>query len=534
MAAFHVHARTVSLLTFVSRISGLLREAVLARVFGVGPAMDAFAFAFMLPNLFRRLFGEGALSSAFLPVYSKMESEEPRSAGRLAWLVLGRTTMLLAALTLVGELVLAMVPAESADRGLLLRLAMVMLPYMPMVCLVALLGAVLQVHHRFGPTAAAPIILNVGVAGTALVAGAMLKGDGWQSAAITWVSISVLLGGVIQLVWAARALSNAGLDLRGAARTPSPKADEGFRTVLTRTLPMVLGMGVLQINTFIDGLIASYPTAFGPTIFGREFPLPEGSMATLSWAQRLYEFPLGVFGIAVATAIFPALSRQAGEVEVFRGTLIRALRLSFFIGLPASLVLMVLARPSVAAVFQGGDFTAEDSSRVAWVLAGYALAIWAYSINQTLTRAFYARGENMIPVRVAVSMVVLNFLLNITLIWTPLGVAGLAVSTAICAAIQCCWLSLLLSRRIGDFFTEELRQSAGRTVVVGIATAAVALGAALGAERALLPAIGLAPDSWGAAVVTLAAALPLGAATALACAKLLGMRELAWALGREG
>lgn len=533
MTAFQLHARTVSLLTLVSRVSGLLREAVMARVFGVGPAMDAFAFAFMLPNLFRRLFGEGALSSAFLPVYSQMETDDPRAAGRLAWLVLGRTMMLLAALTLVGEVVMALLPVRDADQGLVLRLSMVMLPYMPLVCLVALLGAVLQVHHRFGPTAAAPIILNLGVAGTALMCGWLPAGDGAQTTAITWVGVSVLLGGVIQLVWAAKSLSNVGLDLRGAAKTPSRRADDGFRLVLTRTLPMVLGMGVLQINTFIDGLIASYPTAVGPTIFGREFPLPEGSMATLSWAQRLYEFPLGVFGIAVATAIFPALSRQAGELETFRATLIRALRLSFFIALPASLCLVVLARPSVAAVFQGREFTAEDSVRVAWVLAGYAMAIWAYSINQTLTRAFYARGENMTPVKVAVSMVVLNFLLNITLIWTPLGVAGLAVSTAICAAIQCCWLSLLLSRRIGDFLTVELRQSVGKTIVVSIATAAVSLGALLGTRQALLPALGLDADSWSAAVVTLAAALPLGAATVFVCAKLLGMPELAWALGRD-
>ncbi len=200
---------------------------------------------------------------------------------------------------------------------------------------------------------------------------------------------------------------------------------------------------MLQLNTLLDGFIASWPTMFGPTILGFEYPLAEGSMAKLSWAQRLYEFPLGVFGIAVATAIFPALSRLASDDAAFAETLRRGVRLVLFIGLPASVGLMLVATPLAATILEGRAFTAEDSRETAWILLGYAPAVWAYSLNQVLVRGFYAKGDSMAPVRIAMGLVGLNLLLNLVLIWTPLRTAGLAWSTAICAALQSLWLMAL-------------------------------------------------------------------------------------------
>ena len=209
---------------------------------------------------------------------------------------------------------------------------------------------------------------------------------------------------------------------------------------------MIIGLGVLQLNTFFDGLIASYPATIGHTIFGYDYPLDEGAMAAVSFAQRLYQFPLGVFGIAVATAIFPLLSKQVNDPEAFGSTVRRGLRLVVFIGLPASIGLMLVRQPLTAVILQGGEFTADDTARVGRVLLGYAPAIWAYSMTHVLTRALYAHGDAKKAMKVAVSMVALNVLLNCTLIWTPLKEAGLAWSTAFCAVLQAILLSGVVGR----------------------------------------------------------------------------------------
>ncbi|MSQ90898.1 MAG: murein biosynthesis integral membrane protein MurJ, partial [Phycisphaerales bacterium] len=409
-SSFETHARTVSVLTFLSRITGLARDAALSRIFGVGVITDAFAFAFMVPNLFRRLFGEGALSSSFLPVYARLQESDPASARALARLVLARAVVFLSALCLLGEVILWILwpSPDQVSQQLAARLVAILLPYMPLVCFVALVGAVLQVHHRFGPTAAAPILLNLAIVLASVgLAPPVLEWMGFAAidpmVHITIVAASVFVAGVLQCVWSAWALR--GLNLRTGEI--SPEARKSFSQVIWQVVPMALGLGVLQVNTFVDGLIASYPTMFGPTIFGVAYPLAEGSMGSLAFAQRLYEFPLGVFGISIATAIFPQLSRQSSDLPAFRASLARALRMVMFIGLPASAGLIMLRTPLTAAVFQGGDFTIDDTARVATILMAFAPAIWAYSANHLLTRAFYARGELMTPVKISMAMVVL-------------------------------------------------------------------------------------------------------------------------------
>jgi putative peptidoglycan lipid II flippase len=186
---FERHSWTFAILTFVSRVGGLAREAVLSRVFGAGAVMDAFNFAFLIPNLFRRLFGEGALSAAFVPVYTRLHRDDPETARRLATLTVGALVALLGALTLAAEGVLALCLRGAGDGGLELRLTMIMLPYMPMICAVAILGAMLQVHGRFGPTAASPILLNVCEVAAAVSAPLVLRDD---HARITLVAVSVL------------------------------------------------------------------------------------------------------------------------------------------------------------------------------------------------------------------------------------------------------------------------------------------------------------------------------------------------------
>jgi putative peptidoglycan lipid II flippase len=515
---FETHARTVTLLTLVSRVTGFARDAVLARVFGAGAIMDAFNFAFTVPNLFRRLFGEGALTASFLPVYTRLVQEKPQAAQQFGGLMVGLLALFLSGVTLLGELVLWWLHDADANSALGTHLLMIMLPYMPLVCLVALLGAVLQVHGRFGPTAAAPIILNIAITAAAFYGSHYALNLGVSQhieprTHIVMVAWSVIAAGLMQVAWSWWAMRRSGLRVHFDVRT----SREHLIEVMRKALPMLLGLGIFQINTFVDGLVASYQTMVGPTVFGIDYPLPVGAMTELAYGQRLYEFPLGVFGISLATAIFPALARQTKDMPAFLETLRRGLRLTMFIGLPASVGLVLVRNDLAAAVFQGGKFTHQDSQNVGFVLAMYAPAIWAYSMQQVVTRAFYALGDSVTPVKVSVWMVVLNFVLNVVLIWTPLGVGGLALSTAIAATLQIIILQRILARRIGVVIHAPLRMSWARTAVATL----IMGGAVWGVSLAL-------PDTptWWWSVVRLSVLCAVGAAAYYGAARAMRMPEL--------
>lgn len=524
---FEKHARTVTLLTFVSRVTGLARDAALSRIFGVTALTDAFWFAFMIPNLFRRLFGEGALSAAFLPVYAQLDRDDPRVARQLASLTISLMMIFLGGVTLVGELALLLLAMRADHDNIALRLMMIMLPYMPMVCMVAILGAMLQVHGRFGPTASAPIVLNLCLvaASWGLIRFLDHADHAQEVRHIVIVSWSVIVAGLLQVIWSIASLRAGNRAWWVGGINQCREAFGPMKAVLRQAWPMFIGLGVLQINTFIDGVVASYPSTIGSTIFGVKFPLDAGALTSLNNAQRLYEFPLGVFGIAVATAIFPALARVANDAEAFAAILRRGLRLVIYIGLPASVGLILVRVPLTAAVLQGKHFTAQDTLRVAKVLMGYAPAIWAYSMTHTLTRAFYAKGDSRTPVRVAVAMVLLNFSLNITLIWTPLKEAGLAWSTAIAAIVQV-FILLRLTRRYASHVVDDaVVKSWMRTVIVTAVMAAAVL-----LVNHQLPQH--AP-TWRWAVFQLAVLVGVGAAAVIVSSLALRMPELWWALGKS-
>lgn len=453
--------------TFLSRIAGLARDAVLSRFFGVTELMSAFWMAFLIPNLFRRLFGEGALGIAYLPVYSEMQSSNRDHAGQLASLLLGALVVVLGTIVVVGESVLFLFFSMGDDNSTVLWLMMVMLPYMPLVCIVAMLGAMLQVHGRFGPPAAAPLLLN----GAMIAAGttvALLTGESSPHARLLTIGAiagSVVLAGLLQVGWML-------WSLRGTVQWTWNRADaiEPMRKVMHATLPMLLGVAVLQLNVFLDSMIAGYPVIFGTEVFlGWQYPLDTGAMAVLSFAQRLYQFPLGVFAIAVATAIYPLLASQSRNTEQFGDTVRRGLRLVMFVGLPASIGLMLVREPLTALIYQGWAFTGTDTGEVSTVLLGYAVAIWAYSANGVLARVCYARMDMKTPVRIAVQMVALNLMLNMTLIWTPLGISGLAWSTAICAVLQ----TALLLRAVSHHVHKPIDAAVGRSMLTSLMLAIV-------------------------------------------------------------
>lgn len=465
-AALGSATRTVSLLTLVSRFGGLVRDLTTVRVFGDTPLGSAFTAAFAVPNLFRRLFGEGALAAAFLPEYSSAAQDDPQRADRFASLTVLVLLLVTGAILVVLEaavLVLLVVLPPDADRQVSLGLMAVLLPFMPLVCVAAILGAMLHVHGRFAPAAAAPIILNV-----LMIAAASLHfiGPRFEPRASAYaIGIAALIAGFVQIAWCV-------WSLRGKVHWTHHFAGVGASTkrMLGRFVPVAIGLGTVQVNALLDMVIAMWPNWVGPTIAGLAYPLDVRSNAILGYTQRLYQFPLGVFGIAVATAAFPLLTRHARDPGRFVASLRRALTLSLFIALPAQAGLMLVRGDLVAVMFGGGGsgFSDQGVTRAAWVLLGYSSAIWAYSLNHVLVRAFYAQGDMRTPMRIAIAAVGLNLVLNLTLIW-PLREAGLAWSTAIAAMAQTVALWLRLRRSVARPILDRSAQRSIRRAVLATA-----------------------------------------------------------------
>jgi len=535
--SFFAHARTMASLTLVSRVFGLARDVSLAAVFGFGWIYDAFAIAFLIPNLFRRLFGEGALAGAFIPHYSKLRERNVDAAERFASITIGMLWLVLAVLAMIGLLIMLGLLRFGglAERGeLAATLTMLSIWYAPMVCVAAICSAMLQVHGRFALPAAMPIILNVLIIIAAFIGYAtMPAGDALGTPLL--VIIAVLLAGLLQVTVQTHALRQDGIYLRWYRSTwRGPDAGEAVRGMTRQWLPTAIGLAVFQFNTMMDSLIAmlfSGPPTETFRLLGSEahYPMQPGAVAILGASARLYEFPLGVFGIAVATAIFPAISRLADQRDAFSELIRQGLRLTIFIGLPASVGLLLVREPlSRSIYYQFGNIRPEDSARIAWVLLGYAPAIWAYSMNHILVRAFYAQHDARTPMFVSVAMVAINLGLNLILIW-PLGIAGLAWSTAVTAIAQTAILLYLVQRHADEPIDPMVIRSWVRS---GIATAvmAAAIGPIVYFGQAWTTA---AAGGWPAIAALLLVAVAVGGAVFAAVARLFAMQELSWLLSRK-
>ncbi|MBN2842481.1 MAG: murein biosynthesis integral membrane protein MurJ, partial [Sedimentisphaerales bacterium] len=447
-------AKVVALLTLLSRVLGLVRDALMARYFGA-VIMHYFGIPFQVPNLVRRLFGEGALTAALIPVYTDELKNDPQQAQLLARSVLTLLITGLTCLTLVGIIVLLAFRYSDAAANYdpktihMLSLGAIMLPYMIFICYAAVVGGLLQVHRHFIAPALVPAFLNttiiIGVYGFARFFGA----DPWQQIyAAAW---SVFAAGLIQIAVQIPAMRKFGI----SPRLRFTFNEAPIRRVFTIMAPMMIGLAAVQINTVSDNLIAFYFSSSqesGPYMefFGRQVlcPVNEGSVNYLYNAQRCYQFPLGVFGVALATAIFPFLSSCVSENDMkgFARQLNHGIRLTIFIGLPSTLGLMLISGPMVRAIFEGGEFTAADSAQTASTVIYYAAGVIAYCMQQLVVRAFYSFKDSKTPVNIAVKMIFLNFFMNLILIW-PLATGGLGLSTAICASIQAGWLLYILIKR---------------------------------------------------------------------------------------
>ena len=495
--------------TFCSRVLGLVRECAFGYFFSTSELLSAFRIAFMAPNLARRLFGEGALSAALIPVMTRsIEAQGDEASRRFFGSLLTLLGAILVVFVVSAEAVIAVWRTLRDDTALVL--AAILMPYMALICLVAAVGAVLNVRGHFAAPAAAPAILNL-----AMIAG-IVGGSAWLGLTgrdlMYVVCVSVLIGGVIQLL-------ATGWTLRVVRFTPLGGLgwrDPRIREVIGLMAPMVLGLSAVQINSLVD-----YVIAYSFIVENHERVGP----AVLGYAQTIYQLPLGMFGIALATAIFPILAAKANEGDRagLADVVARGIRMSLFVALPASVGLIFVAHPLVATLFERGRFDAQDTQRVSWVLAFYAAGLAAYFLQHVLVRTFYAMRDSKTPARIAGFMVVLNFALNLALVF-PLKERGLALSTAVCATIQVIWLATRLNRQLPEL---RWRVIAGAVVRMLLATAVMsAVLAALSLPTVLGDAIG------ANAAIRLAVLVAAGVLSYALAAFLLRIEELRSVLRR--
>ena len=450
--------KLIAALTLLSRLFGLVRDAALAAAFGTREVADAFWFAFQIPNLFRRLFGEGAMSSAFIPVFTKYLREETRSAAAdLFAAVLGLLLAILLSLLLIGELIIFLLYlSQHGDNQsqLMLTLTAIMLPFMVTICILALVSGVLNCLNQFSLPALAPILLSLFmIAASVIVGPAISESRAVQSYV---VATGVTLAGLLQLAILLPALRRSGI-------LPRPKWNPrhpGVREVGRTMMPIILALGALQISTFLDSLLAWLLSAreTGPTsfsLFGSmiHYPLSSGALASLNFAQRIYQFPLGVLAVSLATAAFPAFSRVAssGDRPALMEIVSQTSRLSLFESIPAGIGLMVMAIPIITLLLERGAFGAIDTANTAHILRFYGAGIWAFSLMQIIIRVFYSLQDTWTPLRVQVSLLCVNFILNASLIWIPgLGAGVFGLTSALTSAVGVLILLGILRHRLGS------------------------------------------------------------------------------------
>jgi putative peptidoglycan lipid II flippase len=474
--------RITSLGTLASRILGMVRDMAQASLFGMsqGWVPDAFATAFRIPNTFRRLFGEGALAVSFLPVLAAELERSREQAWRLTSVMLALLGVVLTGLVLVIEGVcylLWLLMGDLPGLSLVLGLTAVMMPYMIFMCLAAQAAAALQALSHFSVPALAPTLLNICWLVAVWFVAPWFAPNREAQAYV--VAGAVLVAGALQLgsqLWMLRRLG-----FRYAYDWPASRAAVG--QVLRTVAPMTLGLAITQINTLMDSLIAWGLTAghggperiawLGSTV---RYPLTQGAATSIYYGERLYEFPLAILGIAVATAIYPLLSRHAarGDYRAIGADLTLGLRLVFFLGVPAAVGLVLMAEPLVRFMFEHGNWHGEDTARAARVIACFAAGVWAYCGVPVIVRGFYAHGDRTTPVRIGALMVLLNVSMDLTLIW-PLAEAGLAVSTSICAVIQAGLMIVYFARHKAPLGWRALAATALRTVAATALMAAVCL-----------------------------------------------------------
>jgi len=445
---------TVGGMTMISRVLGFVRDILVATVLGAGPLADAFFVAFKLPNLFRRLFAEGAFNAAFVPQFAGFLESNGKEVARvfaeqalavLLWSLLVFTILFEIAMPWI---MLGFAPGFTNDPeqfDLTVLLTRITFPYLLFISLVSLLAGVLNSLGRFAAAAATPILLNLCLIGAILW---LVQFTPTPAHALAW---GVAIAGMVQFWWLLANVMKAGVHLR----LPLPRLTPAVRSMIKLIIPVAIGAGVYQISLIIDMVIASL--------------LPSGSISYLFFADRVNQLPMGVVGVAVGTALLPLLARQvrAGDEAAALDSQNRALEFTLFLALPAAAALMVIAGPVVNVLFERGEFTAADSAATATALAVYATGLPAYVLVKGLSPGFFAREDMSTPVKIGLLAVAVNLVLNLLLMGPFLHV-GIAAATSASAWLNAGLLAYILYRRGHFVLDDRLKFQLPRMVIASV------------------------------------------------------------------
>ncbi len=425
----------VSMMTFVSRILGFVRDIVIARLFGAGLGADVFFVAFKIPNFLRRLFAEGAFSQAFIPVLAEYRDRGDKDLKELIASTSGTLATILFIITMIGViaapiLIVIFAPGFIGDDykiSLAGHLLKITFPYLFFISLTALAGAILNSFGKFAVPAFTPVFLNLSLIASAIWLSPHLAEP------VTALAWGVFIGGVVQLLFQIPFLIRIG-------QLPKPRwgwKDSGVQQILKLMLPAMFGVSVAQINLLLDTLLASF--------------LVTGSISWLYYSDRLVEFPLGIFGIALATVILPSLSKKhaSKSKDEFSHTIDWALRWVFIIGTPAAIGLIWLAEPLLLSLFQYGEFSAQDAHKASLSLMAYGLGLLPFIFIKVLAPGYYSRQDTKTPVKIGIIAMVVNMVLNIILM-LQFAHVGLALATSLSAMLNALLLYIGL-RKLGVY-----------------------------------------------------------------------------------
>ncbi|MCB2066578.1 MAG: murein biosynthesis integral membrane protein MurJ [Erythrobacter sp.] len=463
---------TIGGLTLVSRIFGFARDMLLARVLGAGLAADAWQLAFTLPNTFRRLFAEGAFSVAFVPMYTRRlhaEGEEvvdgnQQAADQFAgdvlsvfiWVLLGFSALCMVAMPGIVWLLAREYQSVPGKFELSVVLSQVTFPYLMLVSLVAMLSGLLNARSHFAPGAIVPVLLNVVMIG-GIVTGWYLRGDSGDDTIVAWaLAISLALAGFAQLGYMWWATRRAGVHLK----ITRPRFTPEVKRLGMLILPATFGAGIYQISQLVDTFFAT--------------SLPQGSLSLLKYADRLNQMPLGIFGIALGTAILPMLARHihAGDKAEAQRLQANAVEIAMLLCLPCAVALSICAEAFTAGIFQGGRMTAEDTAIMGQIVVALVCGLPAYVLVKVFQPAFFSREDTRTPVFVAAGALAVNVALNFYVV-PRYGIVGLAAATAITATLNVLTLYTILQVRGWFHFTGKLAGRIARQLLATVVMAAL-------------------------------------------------------------
>lgn len=437
--------------TFISRILGYLRDMVVARGFGDSPAADAFYVAYRIPNLLREMLAEGSISAAFIPVFTEYLTKRTKDETvRLANASFTIILILLSGISLIGiiftpTIVALIAPGFAGEAGkayLTIIMTRIMFPFLLFIGIAAQAMGILNSLRSFTVPALAPAMFNIAIIVSTLLISPMLDRP------ILGVAIGVLLGGIVQFLYQVPSMKKVGFPPRILFDPFHP----GVKRIALLILPVMIGLSVSQINILVNTILASY--------------LPDGSVTYLYYGMRLIHLPLGMFGVAVATAILPAMSTQVakGEIDEMRKTLSFGMRLVLFITFPAIAGLIFFRVPIIHLLFQHGEFSYKATTGTATALLYYSLGLWAFAGVRIAVPAFYSMQDTTTPVKVAVLSLAVNIALNILLI-SPLGHGGLALASSISSSLNLLFLLWILRGKIGRIDGRNIARSSFKALI---------------------------------------------------------------------